>query len=561
MPWRGESFDLKLLFAAQYGDHKAAEVAELLAARAQPDVISRSGQTPLLAAIASGSERISSLLLDAHAHPDGVEKADVCTPLVEATSRGQTAVVRHLLTAAANPGLVSKGKTKQAGQTALHAACFRDDAETVILLLHAKASVHKKDRHDLTPLAWTRSDEVSQLLLSKKALAEAENWCFELSPDATFGHNVLRVRIEAKRAYDIIKKEEYLQALRTFRQHRPGWLGVWHHDADMHAFVKDKLVLASGRVVKVSAPSGAWQSTVGMHLCLDVPALELTSERCQQSRYCELLFEATGVRCVPSEESVAAVKDGVHFVLLQADKAVAAMVESIEEFHSKLTENIRPLTIFTLLLPLKTAWAMSEEGLSDFVSEALSNPDASVRVSCLKFTCSTKYTVTTNRSLSGLEQVISDCFCQLAGIEVQVSAALNEIGGGRSRKTSLEVSCVVHEPDKADAVLAGWSHFVVRQQFQDALQDVEVEEMDLVWDGILCEAEVRISTSNDATLPPPSIEALTAACEEHLQEEDDEDHAGSRYPDTVFASWQSNSQTSSSRRRQSRQNGQPQTRD
>lgn len=160
--------------------HKAARgqrrlVQILLAKHANPNA-SVVGQTALIAAAREGHADVVADLLAAKADPNAAGGKGL-TPLIAAASRGRAEIVRQLLVAGARPAPATKG-----GFTPLHAACFAGSATTVQVLLDAGAKANSTTDQGVAPLTMALgagSREAVEKLLDAGAKVEPASPRFE----------------------------------------------------------------------------------------------------------------------------------------------------------------------------------------------------------------------------------------------------------------------------------------------------------------------------------------------------------------------------------------------
>jgi TonB family protein len=119
----------------------------LLTHRANPDEFV-GNQTPLIAASRGGHADVVAELLAAKANPNRGNQNRV-TPLLAAASRGRAEVVQQLLAAGAKPDAAGPG-----GNTPLHAACFAGSAASVKALLAAGTAVDAANKIGARPLIF-----------------------------------------------------------------------------------------------------------------------------------------------------------------------------------------------------------------------------------------------------------------------------------------------------------------------------------------------------------------------------------------------------------------------
>ncbi|MER5808017.1 ankyrin repeat domain-containing protein [Streptomyces sp. NPDC002033] len=137
----------ELVRAAEAGD--AAEIARLLGRGVDADARSAEGRTALDLAVCAGRADPVRLLLTAGADPEqvtGPYREEL--PLVQAATRGHTAVVRQLLSAGARPD-----RRNRLHATALGRAAAEGHTETARILLEHGADPRLPWR-ERTPAQW-----------------------------------------------------------------------------------------------------------------------------------------------------------------------------------------------------------------------------------------------------------------------------------------------------------------------------------------------------------------------------------------------------------------------
>ena len=125
---------------------KTADLRRLLLFGADPDVASRTGETPLMSAADNGRPRAVELLLRAEAWVDARDR-DGWTALMRAVNQREPEIAELLLAAGADPSRVS-----ELGWSALHLAARRGDTGLVRALLAAGAEPNVLSQAAATPL-------------------------------------------------------------------------------------------------------------------------------------------------------------------------------------------------------------------------------------------------------------------------------------------------------------------------------------------------------------------------------------------------------------------------
>jgi ankyrin repeat protein len=165
-----KNYGLAALHAAVYGDH--LDMVQFLLAwngpngqKADLEVRSRSGNTPLIEAVAYNRAAIAQFLIEqAKADVNGKNNMGQ-TPLHWAAANGRLDMAKLLLNNRAD-----LEETTKADQTPLHAAALAGQTEIVALLLDRGAKVNVRDAHERTPLklAVERHHGPAAELLRKK---------------------------------------------------------------------------------------------------------------------------------------------------------------------------------------------------------------------------------------------------------------------------------------------------------------------------------------------------------------------------------------------------------
>lgn len=208
---------MQLLQLTKTGTLYIQQVRDLLNGGVSPDSLDRPGNSPLLNAVQCGSVELTRLLLESNAEPNGPVGGRL-PPLLEATNLGNSAIVEMLLAARADPMARAPKSALDQRDTALHIAALKGDYALAARLLDSKASARAKDQFGFGPLAWATTEKLAHLLLDAGAPVEQYLWCLPLSADGTTGHRVERVRLEAKRAHDLISYAKYVEDMRRWRR-------------------------------------------------------------------------------------------------------------------------------------------------------------------------------------------------------------------------------------------------------------------------------------------------------------------------------------------------------
>uniref|UniRef100_A0A7S4QAK6 Uncharacterized protein n=1 Tax=Alexandrium monilatum TaxID=311494 RepID=A0A7S4QAK6_9DINO len=169
---RGKStVNWKLLHCAAFFGHSEAARC-LLAARAEPSVVTRFGYTPLHLAASNGQAGLAGILLEAQADMEA-EDATGRTPLHAAAVSGHSETAELLLRAGA-----SESHADRLGETPLHAAAMGGHLDTVELLLSSRANPQVRSSRGgsgncgKTPLHYAAEDNFADVV--KKILCHSE---------------------------------------------------------------------------------------------------------------------------------------------------------------------------------------------------------------------------------------------------------------------------------------------------------------------------------------------------------------------------------------------------
>jgi ankyrin repeat protein len=137
-----------LHWAAARGHLKTVQI--LLAAGADPDSSSASGETPLASAACIGSHEVVQLLLDHGARVDTREDQSGLTALHRAAESGDKETIKLLLAKGADVNVKESRNGKQC--TPLHLAAEEGRKDAVEALLSAGANINAKDSDGRAPL-------------------------------------------------------------------------------------------------------------------------------------------------------------------------------------------------------------------------------------------------------------------------------------------------------------------------------------------------------------------------------------------------------------------------
>jgi len=129
--------DFWLLPAAQCG-HTSTAIA-LLAAGANPNLISEDGATALYIAVINNHADIVHALLEANANPNMLTK-DLATPLYPAVRNGNVDIINLLL-----PKNININQVRKDGMTILRLAIKNDHSDVIPILLKAGAQLTQQD--------------------------------------------------------------------------------------------------------------------------------------------------------------------------------------------------------------------------------------------------------------------------------------------------------------------------------------------------------------------------------------------------------------------------------
>lgn len=140
-------------------------VRDFLASGMKPDVTSKEGKTPLVAAAEAGRVEVAELLLQSGAHINATDRTKSrSTPIIIASAAGQTEVVRLLLA----KGAEKNARDAKTGMNALLSASMRGSRDVAKLLLDGGVRVDDADNDGRTPLMWAsmsgRADLIKMLL-------------------------------------------------------------------------------------------------------------------------------------------------------------------------------------------------------------------------------------------------------------------------------------------------------------------------------------------------------------------------------------------------------------
>lgn len=227
----GNTREVGLINTAAAGDAAAEKVQRILDAGASANFTDRKGNSALIAAVNVGALRICEQLLAHGADPNiGGESR----PLIDAAFWGHLDIARALLAAKAQPNDKKRPGAIDKGDTPLHCAAGRGHEAIVKELLYYKAEPESRDQFGLTPLSWASTENIAEQLITAGALAEDVTWVLPLSEDGMLGHNVERVRIEAKRGHNHVTKEQYFKLLAEWRKKN----GIPQPDYDPDPFNK-----------------------------------------------------------------------------------------------------------------------------------------------------------------------------------------------------------------------------------------------------------------------------------------------------------------------------------
>ena len=143
-------------------------IKKLLELGANPDIPNKFGHTPLTIVIINGNLKAVELLLEAGANPDTpiVESRDIHVPILFAAKHGHHEILEMLLKYEANINKVGDG------WTALHAATYNSDVDTLKLLLQHNADPNFIDVDGLTPLyiaTYMKCPTIVKMLLQAMA--------------------------------------------------------------------------------------------------------------------------------------------------------------------------------------------------------------------------------------------------------------------------------------------------------------------------------------------------------------------------------------------------------
>jgi serine/threonine-protein phosphatase 6 regulatory ankyrin repeat subunit B len=133
----------QLFVAARRGN--AAEMTRLLDAHTPADMVDRRGRTPLLAAVRADHRDVAALLIKAGAEVD--RRTSAGTPLENAVRGGSLQMVKELISLDAKPDVPGRG-----GKTPLLLACERNHPKIAGHLLEKNADPNAADDAGRTPL-------------------------------------------------------------------------------------------------------------------------------------------------------------------------------------------------------------------------------------------------------------------------------------------------------------------------------------------------------------------------------------------------------------------------
>ena len=140
-------------------------VRDFLESGMKPDVTSKEGKTPLIAAAEAGRLEIVELLLQSGAHVNATDHTKSRnTALILAAAAGQTEVVRVLIA----KGAEKNARDAKTGMNPLLSACMRGSRDVAKVLLDSGARVDDADNDGRTALIWAsmsgRADLIKMLL-------------------------------------------------------------------------------------------------------------------------------------------------------------------------------------------------------------------------------------------------------------------------------------------------------------------------------------------------------------------------------------------------------------